>query len=249
MRVTLNGYVSADEDLEIYEWFNFPAFGPQTVRQAIADCPEGEDIVFEINSYGGSAFSGAEIYSVLRDSKVHTRAEIQSLAASAASYLALGCDEVWISPVAQMMIHLPSTTTEGDRHEHQSGIRALDAMTNAILNAYELKSRGKKTRQELMRMMERTEWMTAQDALEAGLVDGILYQDEPVDPKNVINALCQNGPLSPRYSPDILAMREEYNKIHRPAGDPASNTSNWQTLASQRLEIEKNRYNGGTYNV
>lgn len=233
MKVTLNGYVSADEDLEIYEWFGFPAFGPKTVRQAVADCPVDEELVIEINSYGGSAFSGAEIYSVLMDAKVHTRAEIQSLAASAASYLALGCNEVWISPAAQMMIHLPSTSTEGDRHEHQGSIRALDAMTNAILNVYELKSKGKKTRQELARMMERTEWLTAQDALDAGLVDGILYQDEAVDPRTIYNAL----PM-----PDINAMRTEYTRAKHKAAEPARDNTDWQTLAGQRLEIEKNRF-------
>lgn len=238
MRVTLNGYVSADEDVEIYEWFGFSAFAPKTVRQAIADCPPDEDLVLEINSYGGSAFSGAEIYSVLMDAKVHTRAEIQSLAASAASYLALGCDEVWISPAAQMMIHLPSTSTEGDRHDHQGSIRALDAMTDAILNVYELKSKGKKTRQELARMMERTEWLTAQDALDAGLVDGILYQDETVDPRAIYNAL----PM-----PDINTMRAEYSRAHNKAGGSASDNTDWQTLAGQRLNIEKNRYNGGNY--
>lgn len=238
MRVTLNGYVSADEDLEVYEWFGFPAFAPKTVRQAVADCPADEDLVVEINSYGGSAFSGAEIYSILKDAKCRTRAEIQSLAASAASYLALGCNEVWISPVAQMMIHLPSTSTEGDRHEHQGSIRALDAMTNAILNVYELKSKGKKTRQELARMMERTEWLTAQDALDAGLVDGILYQDEAVDPKTIYNAL----PM-----PDINVMRAEYNRAKHKAAEPAHDNTDWQTLAGQRLNIEKNRYNGGNY--
>lgn len=241
MRVTLNGYVSADEDLEIYEYFDYPAFGPKTVRQAVENCPTDEELVFEINSYGGSAFSGAEIYSVLRDAKVKTRAEIQSLAASAASYLALGCDEVWISPVAQMMIHLPSTVTEGNKQEHQDSIRALDAMTNAILNAYELKSAGKKTRQELARMMERTEWLTAQDAFDAGLVDGILYQDGVVDPKAIVNAMSPVRQLSPRYSPDIGELRKEFAEKHQ------QNMSNWQTQASQRLALEKNRYIGGNY--
>ena len=62
MRVTLNGYVAADEDLPIYHFFKYPAFGPSTVRQALEDCPADEELVFEINSYGGSVFSGGEIY-------------------------------------------------------------------------------------------------------------------------------------------------------------------------------------------
>ena len=118
MRVTLNGIVAADDDVEIYQWFGYSAFSPKAVRDAVAATPEGEDLVLEINSGGGSVFAGSEIYSVLRASSVHTVAEVQSLAASAASYLCLGCDEVQISPVAQMMIHLPATYTEGNRTAH-----------------------------------------------------------------------------------------------------------------------------------
>lgn len=242
MRVTLNGYVAADEDVDIYNFFGFPAFSPKTVRQALADCQDGEDLTFEINSYGGSVFSGAEIYSVLKNSSTRTRAEIQSLAASAASYLALGCTEVWISPVAQMMIHMPSTLTDGTRRDHQDSIRALDATADAILNAYELKSNGKKSRQELARMMERTEWLTAQDALDAGLVDGILYQEEPVDPKSIVNALTTSYQLNASYMPDISILRTEYNRKHEPAGSPADHTD-WRTNAEHRMLIEKNKFN------
>ena len=119
MRVTLNGIVASDDDQEIYDWFGIGAFSPKTVRQALADNPQGEELVLEINSPGGSVFAGGEIYSVLRSSEgVWTRAEIQSLAASAASYLCLGCSEVAISPVAMMMLHLPATSTRGGRVEN-----------------------------------------------------------------------------------------------------------------------------------
>jgi len=83
MRVTLNGIVAADDDVEIYQWFGFAAFSPKAVRDAVASTPEGEELVLEINSGGGSVSAGSEIYSVLRSSGIHTVAEVQSLAASA----------------------------------------------------------------------------------------------------------------------------------------------------------------------
>lgn len=242
MRVTLNGYVAADEDLWVYDWYGYPAFGPRTIRQALADNPPGEDLVLEVNSYGGSVWAGAEIYSVLRGSETPTRAEIQSLAASAASYLVAGCDEVWISPVAEMMVHLPATITDGDRNAHRNSIHILDSIEESILNAYEIKSAGKRSRDELARMMHNETWLTAQDALDAGLVDGILYQDT-VDPKTVVNAVgggihALAGSLG---VPDIAKLRDEYFKTHNQAGGPAENTS-WQTKARQRLDLEKNRF-------
>ena len=42
MRVSLNGIVSADDDVEIYEWFGMQAFGPRAVREAIAQNKDDE---------------------------------------------------------------------------------------------------------------------------------------------------------------------------------------------------------------
>lgn len=256
MRVTLNGIVSSDEDRWIYEFFGYSAFSPEQVRQAIAENPEGEELILEINSGGGSVMAGSEIYSVLRSAEgVETRAEIQSLAASAASYLALGCDVVMISPVAQMMMHLPSTCTEGDRDDHMVSVRMLDAVRDSILNAYEIKAAGKADRAELRRMMSSETWLTAQQARELGLVDGILFEDEGnALPQNIMNAagagiraLGASGGV-----PNIARLRDEYRRLNPPApeepdpeastgGAPeAHNSQSWQ--AEARLALEKIRF-------
>lgn len=235
MRVTLNGIVSSDDDRWIYEWFGYRAFSPEQVRDAIAQNPAGEDLVLEINSPGGSVFAGSEMYSILRGCSIPTRAEIQSLAASAASYLCLGCDRVAISPVAQMMMHLPSTSTSGDRTEHQRSIGMLDATREAILNAYELKAKGKTERAELRRMMSSETWLSAQDALEHGLVDEILGQDEGVPgPSSLVNAFGL---------PDIAALRAAYARAN-PEADlrkaPEHTLADWRDSA--RLTLEQNRF-------
>lgn len=244
MRISLNGYVAADEDLFLYEFFGYPAFSPATVRQALRDTPEGESLILEINSCGGSVFAGAEIYSVLKEAAVSTRAEIQSLSASAASYAMLGADEVWISPVAQVMIHLPSTATEGDRTAHRESIKVLDSIAKSALNAYELKCKGKKTRDELSRMLTATTWMDAQEALDAGLVDGILYQDQDsgIAPGAIVNAVgggiraMAGGMAAPTAAELRAAYYKQTGKCEE--GEPAD----WRVNA--RLEIEKNRFGG-----
>lgn len=240
MRVTLNGIVASDDDREIYEWFGYRAFSPEQIRDAIAKNPVGEDLVLEINSPGGSVFAGSEIYSILRGCSIPTRAEIQSLAASAASYLCLGCDQVAISPVAQMMMHLPSTTTSGDRTEHQRSIGMLDATREAILNAYELKAQGKTERAELRRMMSSETWLSAQDALDHGLVDEILGQEDGLPspgPSSLVNAFGL---------PDITALRAAYvraNPEETPQNTPTApehTPKDWRLSA--RLKMEQNRF-------
>lgn len=248
MRVTLNGIVAEDDDREVYEWFGYRAFSPDQVRQAIRDNPPGEELILEINSGGGSVMAGNEMYTVLRNAGIQTCAEIQSLAASAASYLALGCDRVMISPVAQMMIHLPTTFTVGDRDEHASSVQLLDTIRDSILNAYELKSKGKTSRAELKRMMEATTWMTAQEARDAGLVDGILFEGSMLqdpDPSAVMNAVGAGiRALGDSAGvPDIVQLRAEYRRMNQAqtGGVPGANKAqDWQVQA--RLDLEKIRF-------
>ena len=171
MRKQLNGEVVGDQDLWLYQFFEVPAFSPQTIRTAVEENPEGEDLVLEINSGGGSVFAGFEMYSVLRSAGCRTVAEVQSLAASAASVVMLGCQEVHASPVAQVMIHLPSMGTQGDRYDHQVSIGVLDSITESILNAYTIKAGPRSSRDELKRLMRTTAWMTAPEAKGLGLVD------------------------------------------------------------------------------
>ena len=253
MRVTLNGIVATDDDVEIYQWFGFAAFSPKAVRDAVAATPEGEDLVLEINSGGGSVFAGSEIYSVLRSSGVHTVAEVQSLAASAASYMCLACDEVQISPVAQMMIHLPSTSTRGDRGDHLRSVQMLDSTREAILNAYELKAGGKADRAEFRRMMNAETWLTAQEAVDCGLADGIIGETASIAPQNVMNAINSGiRALGCAGMPDITELRARYMAEQHPTpetdpaptastgGEPDADTGDWQAQA--RLDLEKIRF-------
>ena len=254
MRTQLNGYVVADEDLWVYDYFEIPAFSPQRVRDALDQTPEGEELVFEINSGGGSVFAGFEIYSVLRTSPRRTVAEVQSLAASAASTIMLGCTEVIASPVAQVMIHLPSVGTEGDRYAHQDSIRLLDSITESILNAYTIKCGPRSTRDELKRLMRTTCWMTAPEAKGLGLIDRIIGQ-ETIDPASILNCVGGLGhgirALTAGPMPDRMELRQRYEALVAQGKAPARDGMSIPTepnnvielsAARARLELEKIRF-------
>ena len=66
MRYSLNGHIVADGDAPILRWWGIPASCPADIRGALAQNPEGEEFVLEINSGGGSVFAGFEMYSLLR---------------------------------------------------------------------------------------------------------------------------------------------------------------------------------------
>ena len=154
------------------------------------------------------------MYSVLRSAGCRTVAEVQSLAASAASVVMLGCQEVHASPVAQVMIHLPSMGTQGDRYDHQASIGVLDSITESILNAYTIKAGPRSSRDELKRLMRTTAWMTAPEAKGLGLVDKIVGEEE-IDPAAILNS-CGSGIRSwwPRERPRPEA-RQAPRKIRK----------------------------------
>ena len=146
MRYSLNGHIVADSDAPILRWWGIPAACPADIRSALAENPADEEFVLEINSGGGSVFAGFEMYSLLRNASrqgVHTRAEVQSLAGSAASVVMAGADTAACSPVGQVMIHLPSTVTEGNQGVHRESVQMLESITESIIAAYESKVGGR----------------------------------------------------------------------------------------------------------
>lgn len=226
MRVSLNGYVVPSDDQWLYDWFKIGAFSPAVVRQALADNPEGEDLELEINSPGGSVFAGFEMYSLLREAKCNTVAIVQSLAGSAASTVMAGCRTVHMSPVAQVMVHLPSSYAEGNQNNFRHEAKVLEQITQSILNGYEEKCQGKTTRDRLDRLVRAESWLTAQEAVELGLADGILGQEEGESPlpENIINAAGAGiravtnaaGPML-----DAGSLRARYEQLVREGAAPA----------------------------
>lgn len=226
MRITLNGQVVASEDQWLYDWFGVEAFSPATVRQALADNPEGEDLEVELNSPGGSVFAGFELYSLLREAKCKTVAIVQSLAGSAASTVMAACDLVLMSPVAQVMIHLPSSWAAGNQNDMKHEAKVLESITQSILNGYEAKCRGKADRARLDKLIRAESWLTAQEAVELGLADEILgWEDAPEGLAGFVNAIGGNirtlvNSVGPGASPDELLAR--YERLVRDGAAPAN---------------------------
>ena len=84
------------------------------------------DITVWINSPGGDVFAAAQIYNMLMDYPGGVIVKIDSLAASAASVVAMAGTEVQMSPVAMMMIHNPMTVAIGDSAEMKKAVAMLD---------------------------------------------------------------------------------------------------------------------------
>ena len=137
-----------------------------------------QPITVHINSVGGDCVAASQIYTMLMDYPADVTVQIDGLAASAASVVAMAGTKVCMSPTALMMVHNPWTNASGDAKDMQKAIALLDEVKESIINAYEIKTG--MDRQSLSDLMDTETWMNAYRAKELGFCDEVLFDgDEP----------------------------------------------------------------------
>lgn len=174
--VDVRGDIISNDDKWIYDWLDWESTSPNDIREALDNLEPGETLTILVNSGGGSVMAGQEIYSLLYG-RENVKIKIQSMAGSAASMIAMA-NQCEISPVAMIMIHNVSMSgASGDFHDMQKNAEILKQMNSALASSYAKKTG--KTEDEILKMMDRETWLTANQALENGFVDTIT-QDFPV---------------------------------------------------------------------
>jgi ATP-dependent protease ClpP protease subunit len=196
-RIKLSGTVVSNDSAAIYRYFGFQVIAPRDVSHAVDECPEDEELVLEINSGGGSVYAGFEIYNILRSCSRKTKAEVFSIAASAASIIAVACDTVLMSPVSNMMIHRSALRrASGNAEAMEQAAQMLNTIDETMLNAYEEKAGDKSSRTKLRHMIENETFLTAEEAVNCGLADGILERknaEEDSDPMDAVASATGGG--------------------------------------------------------
>lgn len=129
-------------------------------------------LLIKLNSYGGDAFEGIEIYNYLKSLKNKVVVEVTSIAASAASIIAMGADEIRMSNGSQLMIHEASTFAVGTKSEMQKTLNALKSMDNSIVDIYHEKTGLDKT--EILQLMEEETWFTSEEAVKYKFADNVI---------------------------------------------------------------------------
>ena len=147
---------------------------PQMFRDEL-DAEEG-DVTVWINSPGGNVFAAAEIYTMLKEYKGVITVKIASIAASAASVIAMAGDFVLMSPTGMLMIHDPMTMAMGNAKDMEKAIETLNEVKESIINAYAAKTGMR--RSKISELMSNETWMNAKKALDYGFCDEILFEDK-----------------------------------------------------------------------
>ena len=172
--IDIRGDVVSNDDKWIYDWLDWEATSPKQIREALDGLEKGDTLTVLINSGGGSVMAGQEIYSMLHG-RGDVEIKIESMAGSAASVIAMA-NRSAISPVAMIMIHnVAMSGASGDYHDMQKNAEILRQMNSALASSYVEKTG--KSEEEILKLMDRETWLTANQALEIGFVDEIIHDE------------------------------------------------------------------------
>ena len=141
-------------------------------KEALGAIPKDRDLHLRVNSRGGDVHEGMAIKSMIDEWPKGKVATIDGIAASTASWMILGCDEVRAFPHSQMFIHDAIGMCWGNAEEMESTAGDLDKTSNQIAGLYATKT-GKGVR-TMRQLMQDETLMTGEEAEELGLVDKLI---------------------------------------------------------------------------
>lgn len=141
---------------------------------------DGEPVTVKISSGGGDVFEGVAILNALRGYAGEVTTVIESIAASAASFIAVGAGgKVIARPNAEVMVHKAWSTIAGNADDIEKIKADLARQDVKIAGIYAGKAGGELD--DWLGRMSAETWYTASEALDAGLIDEVRDAKQPVE--------------------------------------------------------------------
>lgn len=172
-RIDIRGVMIPNDYKWYYDFLEEDSTCPRDVRQVLDIVQPGDEVEVYINSGGGVIDVGSEIYTMLRE-RSDVKIYITGQACSAASIVAMAgyCE---MSPTALMMVHCVSTGVRGNHSDMEHTAEVLRTADKALSSAYIAKTG--KSEQEVLDMMEKETWLSAEQAKTEGLIDAIMFEE------------------------------------------------------------------------
>jgi ATP-dependent Clp protease protease subunit len=138
------------------------------------------DILFYINSPGGSVTAGMAIYDTMQYIRPDVSTVVMGQACSMGSLLAQAgaAGKRLMLPHARHMIHQVSSGTQGTAIDMKIAMEETLRMNNSLINIYIQHNTAGKTFEELEKDMSRDFYMTAEQSIEYGLADRVITSRE-----------------------------------------------------------------------
>lgn len=218
--------VKNENDASIYiydvidDWMGVSA---TAVASALNQASGAEILNVYINSPGGSVFEARAIMAALQRFEGKKVAHIDSLCASAATSIALACDEVQMTDGAFFMIHNASGIEYGDKRAFREYADLLEKVEGSIVADYVNKTG--KDEEQIRAWMDDETWMTAQEALDNGFIDTV----KPSPSAKVGNAWNLSAYAK---APEALKQEPEQTPEPQPVGTSTTNANRLKLATS-----------------
>lgn len=184
-------------------------------------------IDLHLNSPGGNAFDGVQIYNSLMAHPASVHVSVDGMAASAASVVAMAGDTVTMAPGSSMMIHNAISGAVGNAADLRKTADLLDGVSRNIASIYA--ARTGKPVEHWQALMDAETWFHGTEAVTAGLATNVT--EHPARPDALtamtrwnLTAIYQHAPKPPVPSAPV----------HQP---PAS--SNWLERLTSAKEAQE----------
>lgn len=210
--LAVNALEDGAAEVVVYQEIGFWGITAEDFRREL-QAIEADVIHVRIDSPGGDVFQARAMKTTLEQHAARVIVHVDGLAASAASYLMLGGDEIEIAKGAFVMVHNAWTITLGDKREHEKGARLLSQIDATIVADYV--ARSDKSEADWVAMMDAETWIEAAEAVEMGLCDRVYDRDGGANNRfdlsifeNPPAALVAGGGGGRDDAPDLAAAAE-----------------------------------------
>lgn len=159
---------------EIDSWFGISA---DDVKNALAELDDSQPLRVVIDSPGGSVYEAISIHNQIAEWPEEVTTHVSSIAASAASFIAMVGDKRTIADNAEFMIHNAWTIAAGNAVDFRAFAGMLEKIDSNLADMYERKSN--LSREEVVNLLNGEEgsdgtYLNAQEALDAGFMTEVI---------------------------------------------------------------------------
>jgi ATP-dependent protease ClpP protease subunit len=153
---------------QIDSWMGVSA---EQLARDIAALDDDRALTVRINSPGGNVYDGIAILNALRAHPGTVTVVVDGIAASAASIIAMGGDEIVMNRNSEMMVHNGHALAMGGADDMRKMADRLEAVNANVASIYAERAGG--TADEWRAIMAAETWFSAEETVKAGLADRV----------------------------------------------------------------------------